>query len=355
MTIIEMLELMMEFKPVTADIERVNALTEFTANYLKSHGVAVEKHSMDGRHCLYASTCAGEQPDVLFNAHLDVVPAEDEMFDLREDDDGWLHGRGTHDCLGNCALLVCLLCRLQEKNSTVKVGVAFSTDEETGGETTAFLAGCIPAPRRLVIVADGSGNSVVVAQKGVLTLELVAHGTACHSATPWEGENAIDKLIDGYLKIRELFPKTAPPDEWRKTLAATIVQAGNAHNRVPDQARMTLNVRFTENESATELIEAMRDATAQEVVPKMTCDPVFCDPDDEEVKKLIAHMRDGLNREIAIKRSNGATDARHFTRFNLPIAIIGVNGRDLHGAGEALEKQSLLDYETMLLNYLERQ
>ena len=36
----------------------------------------------------------------------------------------------------------------------------------------------------------------------------------------------------------------------------------------------------------------------------------------------------------------------------VPIAIIGVHGRDLHGADEALELASMREYEEMLLDYL---
>lgn len=349
MTTTDLLAKLMAFQPVTAQVGRVNEAVEFLADHLCAQGVRVEVHSMGDRKCMYARVGPDRAPDLLFNAHLDVVPADADQFALREVD-GWLVGRGTHDCLGNCALLTRVLCRLAGMHEPPAVGVAFSTDEETGGESTAFLGGRIPAPRRLVVVMDGSGNSVIVAQKGVLTLRLLAQGTACHSATPWEGDNAIDRLIDGYRAVRAQFPEVRPPDDWRSTMAATVIRGGSVHNRVPDTAELTLNIRLTESEDRDEMLQRIRTVSGLDVAVDMACDPVFCDPGHPEIQALVERMRSVLGRDIAIKRSNGATDARHFTRFQVPVAIIGVHGRDLHGAHEALDAQSLHDYEELVVN-----
>jgi succinyl-diaminopimelate desuccinylase len=352
MTTKELLAKMMSFRPVTAEVERLNALTEFVAAYLYKHGVHTKMHSMDGRKCLYASTTADAEGDeVLFNAHLDVVPAEDEQFEARETD-GWIVGRGTHDCLGNCAVLMQVLCRAMTELEPPRVGVIFSTDEEVGGATTGFMAERVPAPKRMILVVDGSGNSVVVAQKGVLTVRLTAKGVGCHSAEPWKGDNAIDRLVDGYARVRRLFPQVEPPNEWESTLAATVIRGGSVHNRVPEVAEITLNIRLVETDDREDVLRRLSEASGLEVAVDMSCDPVFCDPESPELKALVEFMKGSLNREIPIKRSNGATDARHFTRFGVPIAIIGVHGRDLHGADEALELASMREYEEMLLDYL---
>jgi len=340
---------MMAFRPVSAEVGRVNALVEFLDAYLREAGVHTVVEDQDGRRILYAAARPARSVSVLLNAHLDVVPADDEMFELKEES-GLLLGRGTHDCLGNSAVLAQALIRL---NGRADVGVVFSTDEEIGGSTTRAMVEHGYGATRLVLVVDGSGYSLITAQKGVLVVKLTAQGRAAHSAEPWKGDNAIDRLVDGYQRVRALFPAVAPPDEWRSTMAATIVNAGTVHNKIPETAEMTLNIRYTESTTVNALLEQIRRASGLEAEPDMACLPVFCEQDDPELQALIRHMRDALGRDITIKRSNGATDARHFVGMGLPIGIIGIPGRDVHGANEAADAEGLKLYEDMLVEFLE--
>lgn len=334
---------MMGFQPVSADVQRVNQLVDFLDKYLADAGLHTAVERLEGRKILYASPRAEKTPELLFNAHLDVVPAEPHQF-IPKQEDGWLVGRGTHDCLGNCAVIAnALACA----DPTASAGAVFSTDEEIGGQTTKAMVQRGYRGRRLVLVVDGSGHSIITAQKGVLVVTLRARGVACHAAEPWKGRNAIDRLLDGYARIRPLFPPVTPPDEWHDTLAATMLRAGAVHNKVPDTAEMTVNVRFTEETDAAEMVRQMADASNLEVAIDMQSPPVACDQDNDEIRGVVRLMQQTLGRDIAVKRSNGATDARHFAGLNVPIAIIGVPGRDLHGDHEALDLAGLAAYETL--------
>ncbi len=345
----ELLETMVAFRPVSGEVENVNRLVEFMEEYLRRYGVHTELHNLGARRILYAATQATRTPDFLFNAHLDVVPAPDTMFELHETNDGWLVGRGTHDCLGNSAILAQMLHR---NLGLASAGVIFSTDEEIGGETTREMAAGGYCPKKMVLVVDGSGYSLVIAQKGVLVLRLSATGRGCHAAEPWKGVNAIDALLQGYGKLRELFPEVTADDQWHNTMAATTVHAGNVHNRIPDEAEMTLNIRFTQDSDAASLTDRIRAQCKLGVDVEMLSEPVFCDPEHPELVALRQFMREQLGREIDIKYSNGATDARHFTECGVPIAIIGAPGRDLHGNDEAIDLAGLAAYEELLVNFV---
>ena len=345
----ELMTKLISFQPVSADVDKVNELVDFLHGYLEGNGVHTALEQLGDRKILYAATHPGKTSRILLNSHLDVVPADKKMFTVTQDGD-WLCGRGTHDCLGNTALLARLLVQL---NNEADIGAVFSTDEELGGETTRFMVERGYSARELVLVVDGSGNSLVTAQKGVLSLTMRARGQGCHAAKPWEGHNAIDALIDGYQKIRPLFPDVAPPDTWRDTMAATTIQAGTVHNRVPETAEMSLNIRVIEGTEADELLERLRKLSGLEIDVNMQCPPVFCPPDNPRLKALRETMAAHLGREIMIKRSNGATDARHFVDMGVPIGIIGVPGRDLHGDNEALSARGLQDYEALLLDFLQ--
>ncbi len=345
-----LLRRMMRFRPLSAEVERLNQLVDFLAGYLAGEGVFTEIRELAGRRILYAATTATPVCEFLANAHLDVVPGTDEQFELVERD-GWLHGRGTYDCLGNCAMLANLLV---EKRGSQALGVIFSTDEEIGGQTTALMAGCGYGARRLLLVVDGSGYAITVAQKGVLVVRLTAVGKACHAAYPWLGDNPIDRLVDGYVRLRQLFAPVQPPDEWRDTLAATLVGAGNADNRVPEVATMTVNIRFTDGADPDHLLDQLRRSSQLTVEVVSRAPVVACEATAPAIQQLLQAMRASLGREIAIERSNGATDARHFVDLGVPMAIIGIPGRGLHAEDEAVELAGLHAYQRLLGAYLGR-
>ena len=342
------MERLIRCRPLTSDPEAVNRATALVADVVSSAGLYTSEERVGGRRVLYAATRETHTPAVLLNVHLDVVPGDPGQFEPVEEA-GWLAARGSHDCLGNAALAVQALLRAGPE---VDCGAVFSSDEETGGDTTKRMVEAGYGARRLVLVMDGGGYALIIGQKGVLVVTLTASGEACHAAEPWKGRNAIDRLVDGYARIRELFPSVEPPDEWRDTLAATGMKAGTAANRVPDRAEMTVNIRYTEDTDAEQLLERIADVSGLAVETGLRCPPVFFEQDTPIFQTLRRCMESTLDHPVKITRLNGATDARHFVPTGVPVAIIGVPGRDPHGRGEAVSLEGLGTYEEMLVEFL---
>lgn len=344
----ELMRRWMALRPVSAEVARVNAVAEDLRGYLQANGVLVAAEELDGRRILYAATQPGKVQDVLLNAHLDVVPADAALFTLREAD-GRFFGRGVHDCLGNAALIANLLARL---NGRASVGAVFSTDEEIGGATTAAMVARGYGAHRLVLVLDGDGDAVTVAQKGILNVRLIAHGHACHAAEPWKGENAIDLLLDGYAKVRPLFPPVRDDDSWHDTMAATILRAGSVCNRIPETAEMNLNLRFTEPSGDQAIVERLRAVSGLEVCGHVDCQPLRFSGATPAIRGLVQFMEKRRARPIAVKHMNGATDARHFAALGVPVAILGVPGENAHASDEFLDAAALGEYEAMLADFI---
>lgn len=345
---LELLKELIACAPVSADIPAVNRAADLLHNYLAENGMFCQVEEIDGRHVLYAASTATRTPDILLNAHIDVVPGTPSQFQPFEKD-GFLHGRGSNDCLG-CVLVATQA--LLRRNGRKSVGIIFSADEEIGGKTTAEMVARGYHGRELILILDGDSYAIAVAQKGVLTLKLTATGVAAHASTPWVGRNAIDVLIEGYQKIRGLFPEAHAGDEWHNTLAATIIEGGTVANRIPDLASLTINIRYTETGSADSIAAEIGRLTGLTVKREGDCLPVVFDETMPVFTDLREMMRRNLGREISLVRMNGATDARHFVSVGVPIAIIGIPGRDVHGADEAVEIAGVRAYEEMLVDFL---
>lgn len=346
---LELLKDLIRCKAVSKDIPAVNRAVDRMHSFLSEHGLHCTVEELDGRRILYASTTPGKVQDILLNAHLDVVPAPDSMFEP-EERDGKLFARGSSDCQGNSAVLAQVLCDLSAKAS---VGAIFSTDEETGGETTARMVELGYSARKIILILDASPYAIANAQKGIISLTLRAHGKGGHSSEPWMLDNPIDRLIDGYRKLRDAWPPL-PEDHWGNTMTPCILSGGSAANQVPDTAEMVLNIRFIREEDQESIIRQAGKLSGLEVIVNATSAPAFVDETHPLMQKLKTAMQKKFpDHPIGFFRMHGATDARHFAKNGVPVAILGTEGGGMHSSGEWVSLQSLEDYRSLLEKFIQ--
>lgn len=276
----------------------------------------------------------------MLNAHLDVVPAEEESWQVRVEDE-WVYGRGSVDCKGNAVTIIKALCEMPEG---VSVGAFFTCDEEIGGLTTKYMVEQGYYPKRMTCIMDSWENDCICnAQKGILVVKLVAHGKGGHSSAPWVFDNPIDKLMDGYIKFREMWKNPVHGDVWHKSMAGTVIRGGMVGNQIPDTAELTLNFRYVEKSEKEEILE-MLQVTGLEVVEVESCIPVCVPTDAEEFKMLASVLEKNMGAFNGYRQMCGATDARHFASLGLPIAIIGVQGGGAHALVEKVSLRSMEKY-----------
>ena len=348
MKTIALIQKLMSFRSVTADYSEVNRCSDFVAAYLRKNKVSVEVVQVDGRRIVYAATHAGRTSDVLLNTHLDVVSAPASLF--RPVVKGKrLIGRGASDCKGTAAVVMNLLIRL---NGKVKMGAFFSVDEEEGGRLTQVMVEK-GFTGRFVLVLDGDMNRLTLAQKGILCVKVHAAGRACHSAAPWRGGNAIDKLMAAREKLKVCFPiRVTEKNNWHDTCAVTLIEGGTVRNMVPAMASMTLNIRFTEKSRVDILLRKIRKATGCRVEKLFVTPFVSVSEKDPTIRRFYHAMRRNLSPKVVLSRMNGATDARYFVKSTRSIAITGLSGGGAHSTQEWLDLNSVPIFEDFLYHYL---
>ena len=345
---LKLLDELIRLRPATENIPAVNRVAETIRDFLAGRGLHCAMEELDGRKILYASNVPGKTPDLLLNAHLDVVPAAYEsQYEPDYRDDGWLYARGASDCLGNAVCIVKSLC---EADPSVSVGAIFTTNEETGGETTGHMVKLGYQAKRLIMVMDHWNNyNICYAQKGILIAKLTAHGKGGHSSAPWAFDNPIDKLMDGYLKFRQTWKNPTKEDAWHTSMAATIISGGLVGNQIPDTAEMLLNFRFLEPGENEEIMQRLREVTGLEVTLVETCPPVTVSQDSPELKILADTVEEIAGVRPGFDRMNGATDARWFASLNMPIAIMGIQGEGAHAKVERCKVDSIELFSRIVL------
>ena len=155
----------------------------------------VEQPVTDGRVNVYASL---EPPQVVFSTHYDCVPP----FFASRVDNGKLYGRGACDAKGILAAQVAAAERLRSRGER-RVGLLFVVGEERGSDGAA-VANASPRGSRFLINGEPTDSRLGTGTRGVLRLRLRATGRAAHSATPEQGESAIDKLLDALIALRSV-------------------------------------------------------------------------------------------------------------------------------------------------------
>ncbi len=345
----ELIQDLIRCKPVSSNIPAVNQATEIMHNYLESNGLYCTLEEFEGRKILFASTVPGKTPDVLLNAHLDVVPAASDSQFVPEERDGKIFGRGSADCLGNAVVLAQVLIALKGKASA---GAIFTADEEIGGNTTRYMVEQGYSAGKIILILDGSPFVIVRAQKGILELRLRANSKGGHSCKPWCFQNPIDMLMDGYLKLRSAWNEITE-DKWCNTMTPCVISGGFAYNQIPDTAEMVVNIRYIKAEDAEKIIRMAKDLTGLEVTVEAQCVPVEVDENTPILQTLRGKMQSFFtDQPISFVQMHGATDARHFVATGTPIAVLGTVGNGVHAADEWTSIQVLDDYREMLTRFI---
>ena len=142
--------------------------------------------------------------------HSDVVPAHFEPYRK----DGRLHGSGASDMLGAVACYMQLMKEHAEevlKNYNISI-LIYAREEGTPLEENGLydLIGNYPGYFKsvdLAIVGEPTDNTIQVGCVGSSHAKVLIKGIACHSARPWNGENAIYKALPFMNKMAELKPE----------------------------------------------------------------------------------------------------------------------------------------------------
>lgn len=189
-----------------------------------------------------------KKPTLLLNAHIDTVkPVASWTRDpfTPAEDDGRLYGLGTNDCGGGLCSLLQVFRYLSARPQCYNLMFLASAEEEISGHNGIELALTRLPHVDVAVVGEPTGMQPAVAERGLMVLDVVAHGRSGHAARN-EGVNAIYEALPDLQWLRDYkFSRVSPLLGPVKLTVATI-HAGTQHNVVPDRCEMLLDVRTNE-------------------------------------------------------------------------------------------------------------
>ena len=188
------------------------------------------------------------KPTLLLNAHIDTVKPVDswkrDPFAPTIEGDT-LYGLGSNDCGGGLCSLLQTFRMLTEKTQNYNLIYLASAEEEVSGKDGISRALPLLPKIDLAIVGEPTGMQPAVAEKGLMVLDVIAHGKSGHAARN-EGVNAIYEALDDMRWIRDYKFEKVSPFLGPTKMTLTVVNAGTQHNVIPDTCTMLVDIRTNE-------------------------------------------------------------------------------------------------------------
>jgi acetylornithine deacetylase len=310
-------------------------VADYVSAFLARHGIHTERQAvLPGRENVLARVPGAQtKPALLFETHMDTVRVdrmEIEPFDPVQKD-GRLYGRGSCDAKASLAAMMVAMAKLARRPPSADVWLCAAVDEEyTFGGAAHLVRSGFRVER--VLVGEPTSLALVTSHKGAMRWRIATVGRAAHSATPWEGENAIYRMADVLQALRdyaaELQRQPPHPRLGPRTLSVGTIEGGQTVNTVPDRCEISVDRRVVPGEKLAEVAEglmahlAARGVGADLVVSEILRDPPMEIPDDAPWPQAVLNAA-GHVRPTPTAAVHYGTDASKFAEAGMPAVVLG--------------------------------
>lgn len=204
---------------------------------------------------------------LLLNAHIDTVKpvAGWQRNPFKATREGSrIYGLGSNDDGASLVSLLHVFAALKEEKTRYNLVFLASAEEEVSGKDG--IESVLPLLPKIdvALVGEPTGIQPAIAEKGLMVLDVTAHGKAGHAARD-EGENAIYKALEDIEWFRNYKWEKISPLLGPVKMTVTIVNAGTQHNVVPDTCTFTVDVRSNECYTNRELFDEIGKNVKSEV------------------------------------------------------------------------------------------
>ena len=341
-------------------------------------------HNQENRYNVYATFKGNGGKSILFNSHIDVMPADevDEWTtppfqpDIR---DGKMYGRGTADMKAGLMASAMAVKLIQDAGMELPGDVIITSvcDEEGGGNGSmqAIMSG---QRADCVVVCEPTSMDAVVAHMGFVFFKVEFEGKANHSGEKWVGVSAIDKALKVIRGLNEL------EHEWLLTykhpllpapnLNIGVIHGGTAGSTVAGNCYFETCIHYLPKQMSYDKVYtaftnvvndiAKSDPWMREHMPKITMyqsgGAFEQDAKAVSVEALKTAYREALDVEANIVGSPAGCDSRLWKNIaGSEVLLIGPgNLSECHAVNEYVELNAfynaILVYAHFILNWAEK-
>lgn len=313
-----------------------------------------------GRANFIAEIGRGDGPLLIFNGHLDVVPAvgawTDNPFTLTVKE-GRAYARGACDMKGGLAAMCQAAITVAERGGP-KIGtlaLVFVADEEDANRgIKAYLnyeKGSQIKGGAYAVIGEPTELSVAVAHRGVARSFLDVRGTARHAALGEMGDSALEKIPavlaavgTANSQLKDRTHRLLPPPG----IALTMVEAYEKDNVIPGKVRFLTDFRTLPGMEYEETEKIVREHLHKNGVMDVEITKHFFLPGGEikAEEPFVALCCEAVSSVRGKKAAPGAFEASceqcFLTKSGIMAVILGPGSLDqAHTVDEYVELQQL--------------
>lgn len=337
-------------------------------------------HNNKDRFNVYATFNGKNTRSIMFNGHIDTMPAQKEKWSLDplkpEIRDGKIFGLGACDMKGGLIAATMAIQLIKDAGLELPGNVIISSvADEEGGGNGSIVAAKSGLKADAVVVCEPTDRELIIAHMGFVFFKVVTKGISVHSGSKWNGVNAIEKSIKLMEAINELehswllkykHPFLPPPNS-----NVGVVEGGTAGSTVPNSCTFKTCVHYHPNTmSYHSVVKDYTDAILKrcdgdawlcdhkpEISIYQAGGPFEIEVDHELVKTFQKSYAEATDQEVKLVGSPSGCDSRVWKNIAGCPTIQYGPGRleECHAVDEYIELdqfyESILIYANLILNW----
>ena len=275
------------------------------------------RHRRIGNNIIAEHIIDVEKPVLMLCAHIDTVsPSPDYSFDPYNPDyekaaesvglllgkhvkpDEIVAGLGSNDDGASVVTMIAVYRYFTERHvvspeETEKhpnLILALTCEEERSGKNG--MTGLWPELSKKVthaIIGEPTGMKCATSERGLLVIDAEAHGKSGHAARN-EGENALYIALEDIERLRKHEFAKISPRMGKVNLNVTQINAGTAHNVIPDRCTFVIDIRPTEQYTNEEILEELKSICRSELKPRNLHNRSSATHEDSRLQKIVEDL-----------------------------------------------------------------
>lgn len=343
------MEKLVNIESCSDDPAGINRVAEFFVKGFRELGWIVEEHTpspLTGN-CIICTNREADHYDVMLIGHMDTVFPKGTGVPFRVEGSK-AYGAGVGDMKQGCLLMYHLMKDLpKEVSEKLNICVVFNPDEEIGSRYSkdVYLPYAAKADLCLVYEARSAKGCACIERKGSAQYKLKFTGIPGHCGFVFKNgaKSAVSEMARWIVALDALQSK-----ERNTSVNVGVVSGGTKPNVVPENAYMTVDIRFSDPNEANRVENTVKDLLKQaedngigvEIVEKRGKPPLVPPEKGKPYFDHLLNITKAAGLEFSFEARGGLSDANIIAQVG-PICIDGLGPAG--GSGHSPDEYVLLD------------
>lgn len=267
----EAVDLLREMVAIPSPSFSEDEVCSYISGWLDHKGVV---HSRVGNNIIAGHVADPSLPTLMLCAHIDTVsPCEGYTFDPYRPENcpaDLVQGLGSNDDGASVVSMIAafryftsVISSEAEKSPNLLL-VLTCEEERSGINGMTGLWSQIKDKVDYAIVGEPTCMKAATAERGLLVIDATVHGVSGHAARN-EGVNAISIALEDIKALQTHVFEKISPRMGKVNLNVTQINAGTAHNVIPDICTFVIDIRPTEQYSNEEILNELQSICKSEL------------------------------------------------------------------------------------------